>query len=318
MKIKEMSDKKKLEVREFTDIYTDDLIKGFGSVLVPEKIALANTQLYKSYLQICKKTARVIKDLRLDDPVLATAAFQHILWNGYLSKQKAFMYSVPDRVLNMAIPGADVMRGKSVCLNNAEMLTRVLNEMGTEAHTVGCVLDTTQPLYSYRPQIPTNISYEQSAVFVPGEEKNEPEEHPLLDLGNHAITLVNGNKQGAGNYFYSDPTNFAYLNPSNFLEAEFVGQAPTLDVKPLLNIILENPSPEEFYSLIGATTLQSGKDILTERDVKEAFEYAIAVCRHNYDLLDDFHYDNRRDIEYVDSHLVQSVLPKNQKQLIYR
>lgn len=317
MRIEEMSDKKKNEVSDLLEIYTDDFIEGVGSALTPEKVALRNTQLYKSYLKICKSTAGVIKDLHLQDPVLATAAFQHILWNGYLSKQKAFMYCAPDRVLNMAIPGADIMRGKSVCLNNAEMLTRVLNEMGTEAHTVGCVLDTSKPLYSYRPQIPTNISFEDSATLPATEGREMPEEHPLLTLGNHAITLVNGNKQGSGNYFYSDPTNFAYLNPSNFLEAEFVGKAPTLNIKPLLNVLLESPTPEQFYNLMGKLTLQSGKTVLTEKEVKEAFEYAIAVCRKNYDLLDDFHYYNRKDIEYVDRHLVQSVLPERQKQLIY-
>lgn len=60
------------------------------------------------------------------------------------------------------------MRGKSVCLNNACMLSDVLRELGYKAYTFGCQVKTTATTteLEYRPDIKRNVADPTSLAFL--------------------------------------------------------------------------------------------------------------------------------------------------------
>ena len=266
--IDKMTEEQKNRYREFLNFYSKDLTKIFGEMFSKKREDILEKDFYKSYLNIIKKTATFMKELGVTDPFRATVVFEYLLWNGFLSKDINLIYSISDRINNIAVTGADIMRGKSVCLNNADMLSDVLNEMGTESYVIGA-----------------NVSIRNQKVnleYRPDIERKIENKVKMKDM-----------------YFFSEPTGLAFLNFTDFLKAQYVGSDLEIDIKPWLMLALENVSFDKFHKIIGNTFVSSDKQILTIDNVRTISENALDLCHQNYFLLRDFHDDNIKDIDII-------------------
>lgn len=289
----EMTKEQARKYKKFIEFYSDDIIHMYSQLLKEHRESVKEKEYYQAYLNIVKKTARLIKELGIKDPFCASIVFQYLLWKGYLSKDRRLVYSISDRMNNIAITGADIMRGKSVCLNNADMQTRVLREMELEAYLLGCKVDPKATShFEYKPDIERQIEKtkwkEQLIQKIIGATS-------LKNIGNHAVTLF----QFKSLYLISDPTSLAFANFSDFLKARYVGSTLEMEIKPWLSLALGEVPEKEFRTIITETFAGSDTQLLTVPIVKGFYEETMELCRKNHFLLDDFHDENIPDIEVI-------------------
>lgn len=298
--IESMNSQEKEMMDKFFNFYTPQRIEFFGSILKSKKEAMKEEDYYLAYNKIITEIAKLFKEIGITDPLTASAAFQYMLWNGYFSYNRSLVYSKIDRINNPIIPGADVIRGKSVCLNNASMEANVLQKMNYNAHIIGCKVNSPSQLnLEYRPNIERHIEDINNLHGRIIELLSRIT--PLSKIGNHAVTLVKTEDQ----YVVSDPTSLAYYNITGFLSANIVGSKVNTQLKPFLTLPLESLSPEELNKIIIESFAKSDKRVLTPKEVKIIFDNGIFLCKRNASLLDDFHDEIQQDIDTVSKKLTK-------------
>lgn len=286
----------KVKYDKFMDFYSDAMINMYSDLLNERFKVNEKLSFYHAYKNIIKKTAKLINELGINDPFHASVIFEYLLWNGYFSKDNSLVYNLNNRKCNIAALGADIMLGNSVCLNNSDMLTKVLNEMGINSYTVAGSLKHCEGNLEYTLDIKRNIA------FI------EPNMLNIIDkikalifqkyVGNHAITMF----EYDGNYSLIDPTGLAFLNFNGFLNAKYVGSDFDFIIKPYVSLILKYIPKENFKEIIIKTYNQNSN--LTVDFVKEISEESLEICRNNSNLLADFHTENLNDIDVVCKTLV--------------
>lgn len=295
----------KEKIKDYFRFYSKEVVEMFGDILKEEREAVKGQPFYLPYEEIIEKTAKLLKEIGATDSLTASAAFQYLLWNGYLSKDKELLYSVSYRKNNLSLAGADIACGKSVCLNNADMEAQVLRAMGKEAYIIGCRIDPTTALnLEYKPPIERKIdehvklSHRVLSKLV--------EWTPLRKIGNHAVTLV----KAEGRYIVSDPTNLCYANFDDFMNVKVVGSEAKMQLKAWLMLLLHPMSYETFEKIALESFLLGDKEELNTFKVKQVFENGIYLCKKNNFLLDDFHDDIVPAIEEVHRTLTKSNIRK--------
>lgn len=292
--IEQMTEEQKKKYEKFKNFYSPNMIKTYSQAFQKHREIASSELYYRAYLNIVKKTAQLIKECGINDPLCASVIYEYLLWNGYLSKDHNLVYSISNRMNNIAVTGADVVRGKSVCLNNADMLASILREMGLEAYLLGCKVNPKTPAnLEYKPDINRQIEKEISMKnrILDGIAKVTP----LKNIGNHAVTLFKFESM----YFISDPTTLAFANFNDFLKARYVGSSLEIDIKPWLLLMVGKVPKEDFYRIILETYIKSDKQPLTVSMIKVLYEEVIEYCKRNQSLLDDFHNESLEDIDIV-------------------
>lgn len=280
------------KIKNFSEFYSDSFIDVLHRVYQDSIKEVEQEDYYQSYLKICNNTATLMRDLGIDDPMLASSVLSYLLWNGYFSKDRYFVFSQSNRVSNLGALGADIMRGRSVCINNAEMLTRVLVDMGVDAHLMGCSVSNANLDSVYRPDIERKIDNHVKlrdkllgAVFG----------RILKNFGNHAVTMFDSD----GTYFVNDPTNLAFANFSGFLQGQYVESNVSFDYKPWIMLLVEDIDADRFRHIMEQSFVMSKYVSLTPDIVRLVYESSIDICQSNSFLLDDFYADNIKNIETV-------------------
>lgn len=280
------------KIKNFSEFYSDSFIDVLHRVYQDSIKEVEQEDYYQSYLKICNNTATLMRDLGIDDPMLASSVFSYLLWNGYFSKDRYFVFSQSNRVSNLGALGADIMRGRSVCINNARMLTRVLVDMGVDAHLMGCSVSNANLDSVYRPDIERKIDNHVKlrdkllgAVFG----------RILKNFGNHAVTMFDSD----GTYFVNDPTNLAFANFSGFLQGQYVESNVSFDYKPWIMLLVEDIDADRFRHIMEQSFVMSKYVSLTPDIVRLVYESSIDICQSNSFLLDDFYADNIKNIETV-------------------
>lgn len=289
-----LTDEQKKKLENFEIFYQPDLIEIFAKIFDKEKEETKNQEFYQHYMSVVGKTAELLRELGAIDPLTATAVFQYLLWNGYLSNGGSLEYSISGRINNMGASGADILCGKSVCLNNADMQAEVLKALGCEAHIIGANIESNAELnLEYKPEIERNINKktrlsDRVVSFLVGLT-------PLRNAGNHAVTLI----KPMGQYVISDPTSLAYANFNDFLNTKFVGSEVEMKIKPWLMLMTESNSKEEFSRIVYESFLLSDSELLNPKLVKQVYENGIYLCKKDSTLLKDFHEDIQPSLEKV-------------------
>lgn len=122
----------------FNGLYTDNLMHNLQNELKNEKASGKTKPYYRAYLNIVKRTAELINSLGIEDPFTKCSFFYYLLWLGIFSKDHTYAFTDKNRISNMSALGADIMLGKAACLNNSDMLSRILRATGTESYIIGC------------------------------------------------------------------------------------------------------------------------------------------------------------------------------------
>ena len=292
LRLQDMTLVQRSRIKKFVKKYNSERTKSFYSHMYSrQRLLSTDTDFYNAYLNIVKRTAAFFKDLGCTNPITASIVFEYALWNGYFSKDNHLVYCSAGRVNNMAIPGADIMLGKSVCLNNAEMLTRVLREMGMEAYLVGAaIFPKKNQQREYRPNINREV-IEEKPSFV----KKYLLRPIVKKIGNHAVTLI---KDG-DYYMLCDPTGLAFAEIHDVMKAKYIGMKTKIALKPAIGLAFNEGDKQKYIdSLLKAFVLSDHKQITTEQ-VKGFYDPMIEICDNNKHVFEEFHEANKEDIDVV-------------------
>lgn len=292
--LENMTEEQKNKRNYFYDFYFPDAVIMFSEFLNEQREAVKKMEFYQYYENIIEKSARLLREIGATDPLTASATIQYLLWNGYFSKDKSLVYSESKRVNNFVATGADVVRGRSVCLNNADFEATILRRLGKEAFIIGARVNPKQKIeFEYRPNIVRNVDEKVSLwqkLFI-----KLVEFTPLRRIGNHAVTLIKTD----GQYVISDPTALAYANITDFMKATYVGSTGSMDLKPWLMLLLDGVDIEKFKEIVETSFANSDREVLNARLVKQVYDNGIYLCQKNKTLIDDFHEEIEPDIEEV-------------------
>lgn len=255
-----------------------------------------------AYKEIISKTADLLKYIKMDNPFDASLIFQYLLWNGYFSKDKNFKYSQDNRFNALDAFGADIMRGYSVCLNNSDMLTRVLNSLDIPSRILCC---STNEL-----KLPNDnrILKPNDHQFVKHIDNSSPWENFLINhiIGNHAIVVFNHEDLD----YVIDPTNCYFIKPSGYKKIKFFNTDNILKIKKRTSVLLNSLSnPLEERSAISkdldhillnlfmqskSKSSKINKEFLSDIYYKTIKSYAT-----NIELFKDFHTEITPQIDTV-------------------
>ena len=255
-----------------------------------------------AYKEIISKTADLLKYIKMDNAFDASLIFQYLLWNGYFSKDKNFKYSQDNRFNALDAFGADIMRGYSVCLNNSDMLTRVLNSLDIPSRILCC---STNEL-----KLPNDnrILKPNDNQFVKHIDNSSPWENFLINhiIGNHAIVVFNHEYLD----YVIDPTNCYFIKPSGYKKLKFFNTDNILKIKKRTSVLLNslsNPLEERsaiskdldhiLLNLFMQSKSKSSK--INKEFLSDIYYKAIKSYATNIELFKDFHTEITPQIDTV-------------------
>ena len=255
-----------------------------------------------AYKEIISKTADLLKYIKMDNPFDASLIFQYLLWNGYFSKDKNFKYSQDNRFNALDAFGADIMRGYSVCLNNSDMLTRVLNSLDIPSRILCC---STNEL-----KLPNDnrILKPNDNQFVKHIDNSSPWENFLINhiIGNHAIVVFNHEDLD----YVIDPTNCYFIKPSGYKKLKFFNTDNILKIKKRTSVLLNslsNPLEERsaiskdldhiLLNLFMQSKSKSSK--INKEFLSDIYYKAIKSYATNIELFKDFHTEITPQIDTI-------------------
>ena len=255
-----------------------------------------------AYKEIISKTADLLKYIKMDNAFDASLIFQYLLWNGYFSKDKNFKYSKDNRFNALDAFGADIMRGYSVCLNNSDMLTRVLNSLDIPSRILCC---STNEL-----KLPNDnrILKPNDNQFVKHIDNSSPWENFLINhiIGNHAIVVFNHEDLD----YVIDPTNCYFIKPSGYKKLKFFNTDNILKIKKRTSVLLNslsNPLEERsaiskdldhiLLNLFMQSKSKSSK--INKEFLADIYYKAIKSYATNIELFKDFHTEITPQIDTI-------------------
>lgn len=281
------------KINHFLNFYNDKTIDAYRESYREQKAKVRREPYYRAYLNIVYETAEVLKRIGINDPLTASVAFEYLLWNGFFSKDHKLVYSISNRINNTAITGADIMRGKSVCLNNAEMLSRVLRNMQLDGYLMGCNLNPHKDQkMGYRPPIKRRV---EKADLKDRFLSKIIDATIMRKIGNHAVVVSKDNNA----YFMIDPTSLAFANTRDIFKARYVDSDIEIDLKPWLMLIAGDIKPDKFREITAGMIFQGEYDLLDVSKIKGISSSTIEQCKDNRLLLGHFHEQITLDIEIV-------------------
>lgn len=298
--LEDLTEEQKKNRENFYNFYIPRIITLFSEMMNKEVEKVKNEQFYKYYERIIESSAKLLKEIGAIGPITASAVIHNLLWNGYFSKDKSLIYGISDRINNFGAFGADVVRGRSVCLNNADFEANILKAAGEEAYIIGARVNPKEKIkFKYRPRIKRNI--DENKNFWDNTMMKLVEFTPFRNVGNHAVTLIKTKEQ----FIVSDPTALAFANIDDFMKATYVSSSGSITLKPWLMLMVEELSEKNFKKIIDNTIIYSDRALLNTQLVKQSYENGIALCQQNKCLIDDFYEGIRNDIDTVSRTLVK-------------
>lgn len=252
---------------------------------------------YKSYHEIVKRVADLCDKLdSASQPLLVSIIFEYLLWGGYLSKDHRYAYDTGNRVNNLSCVGADIMRGHGVCLNHADMLTKIYQELGYEAYTMGIsITKSIKNVDIWTPDIERNIDNNSRFFNYIAMSKL------FKKFGNHAITIVKNEV-----FELYDPTKMSILKPTGVLKASYIGTDCSFDLKVWTMIVLSGMLEDEKHSdvsnitnLLFAQGVEDINKLIPLDNYKEICGRMLNCLRKVEPLLNDLYENNQKDIGIV-------------------
>ena len=258
----------------------------------------------EAYMEIISKTADLLKDIKMDNPFDASLAFEYLLWNGYFSKDKKLKYSMNNRCLALDALGADIMRGYSVCLNNSDMLARVLEELNIPSKILNCYVDIESLPDDLRF---FKVSNEQISKDESQDSKTDSEAH---FAGNHAVTVFNYEDLD----YVIDSTNLAFLEPCGYKQLNYLGTDDVVEIEKMNSVLMnyfsynsesyelysrESNEFEEILSNLSKQSESGDNKKLNKDFILSTYDKVLNCCINNTELFEAFHTDITPQIDTV-------------------
>lgn len=186
------------------EIYNTMMIKRYHDSYEDINTEIPDDKRYiiDSYNTIVERTANFISSNGFNNVISATTAFEYLLWNGYLSYDKNFVFDTKTKKYNYKdLYGMDVILGSGACLNISSLQRDIFRKLGYDSHIITSEMNGIVDVI-YRPNIKRNMNGE---INLKQEEVFDNNTHKLnfKSTGNNVLTLV-----GDGNCnMIVDPTN---------------------------------------------------------------------------------------------------------------
>ena len=254
--------------------------------------------LYESYLQILLKTAELMRELGLNDPIKVSRMYEYLLYNGYLSINHNFVFSKCDFELPITLDGASIPTGHGVCLNIASLHKDLLNLLGHKAYLVFSFCSS--KMFSKKAYIPD--------INITDEFKKDKMErlNSFFHFSNHAATIF----EKDGIYYISDPTNLSFMNFTSFLRARYIDGLKDSKIFPKFSKVFNYLSNSEYVDLFKKTYESIGVNPLTGEMIQQFSEEVMDLANSSKSLLDDFYIDAKDDIDGISKKLENKKIRK--------
>lgn len=260
----------------------------FMSLLVyfSKKIDIKYKNIYKESLNCYKLILENYKilanEFKLDSSLELSQFLSYLLWNGYLSATKEHYYNPKGRLMIPGLYSFDVIKGRGVCLDYAELLNNYLQICGKISIILPCKLPEKIDIF-YWPKIERNIK----------DNCNSLKDKILSSLanairnliGNHVINLIEEND----NIYAYDLTNLCAFNLENISTATIVNGIGKIQIKPLVSFVL---SPEaDRYNIFDKLYYNEFSSSLSSEEYVNSFEKVKDIVNGNLGLIDDAYYN---------------------------
>ncbi len=220
------------------------------------------------------------------------------MWLGLFSQNRTFNFNEENRISDISALGADIMLGNAACLNNADMLCRILRSTGTESYIIGCDV----PDIIAHHTIESSKKTKWQSLVSPNMDNNQLKDIyeklstlEFLDFGNHALSLFAYQQ----NYYLADPTNLTFLSITDLLEATFSGEETKAELKPAVTLMLEDVDTQKFKDLVLRSFIFSDEPSIEVPFINYHSDLSRDIITQNVSLINEFYEDNQPDINIV-------------------
>lgn len=120
----------------------------FSSIVAQFYLNLSDIKLYTKditeirnlYNDFIKNYNQLNKDFKFNNPIQIYTMYNYLLYKGYLSKDKTFMFSKENVIDIKTIMGTNIINGQGVCRHISSLLTDILNDYGIFSTNISCYL----------------------------------------------------------------------------------------------------------------------------------------------------------------------------------
>lgn len=236
------------------------------------------------YNQVLVNTAQIVYDFKLYHPVEIFSLYVYLYGNGYLSKDKNFVYT-NDMKDFAQMNGLDVIRGKGVCRSISSFLVDLFTVLRYDATNLS--VNATEDSYKKQQKLCST----ELEVDTEGKSFSKVVIHltKVLPIANHQITLVKDN-----NFCYLlDPTNDGLLHSKN--SYKFI--VPREEKASMHMVLWE----QLYFGIFGSEHMNPNvidlAETLSLQDIdeetfKEIYLRVLKICEENIDVFENLYREN--------------------------
>lgn len=286
-----------LKIKDFYEFYDKNRINKFNQRYVERRLSYFD-RVREIYFKIIDKTCNLINELEIKSIEDISVIYEYLVWNGYLSHDKEFYYSIGGRHNITGMLGADILCGKGVCLNVSSMLVDIFKKLNYESYLVGVKLLDTKYTCSYVPDIERKILNDDVYTTGNSSKTMHQRDKELLPQirANHSIAVV----KDKFFYKYIDAHNLLFGENSNILEVKYIGTSPScVQVIPYVTLLNECMLYSEFLNLFENLFSSVSVGFLRLDDIVIKTKNVLEMCERNKNLFEDFHEEINSDINKV-------------------
>ena len=246
------------------------------------------SEIMYNYSSILQNMTNLSKELNLENSLELCLLFSYLLWNGYLSKNKEYIFSDKGIKRIHGLFFADIMNGRGVCLNNSEMLKDFLN-----------LNEYTSSMLENHYNISTRINYRIDIARTNATNKDSLittiiEELIRCKKANHVYNLIEDNNK----LYIFDSTNMLMQKIIRNDKAEMVNGTGEFRLFPYQSHML-CASHDERKLLDKLLTTSEHVCPYTKRDLIITSEVCLEIIKNSTSLIEDFYTEIKPNIDSI-------------------
>lgn len=227
--------------------------------------------------------------LGIDNALDLSHLFTYMLWNGYYSVTKNHCYSSKNRLLLMDLYSFDIIKGRGVCLEYADLLNWYLTICNKNSSAILCKVQK-ETKSNYKPEI--NRAIEDFSLI-----------HKVIMIlakgfirraGNHAVVLIEEDDK----IFAYDPTNLFVLNMIDSEHMKLINGTGQFDIKIFSSFLMLSDFDQKH--ILEKMLSSEITPAFTRKEIIFSFENMMERIKDNIHLLDDAYENIHSYLEIID------------------
>lgn len=251
----------------------------------------------KNYNKILKSYKDLVDELKLTSSLDIANLFSILLWNGYFSENKKFVYGIGNRMMEEKNLQSLIMQGHGACFENSRMLNDFIKKCNKRSSMIMCYMDGENTKINRPKEV--KIKYDKTAQSLRHKKKHSLKGF-LEDFlvknysGNHIINIIEDNDK----LIFYDVTNNCILSILDDETLKLINGEGKYTIFPFTASQLLGPFTD-FDCLIKLLGNEELSATLTEEEFKEQFKKIHSMFLENTQLADDIYTDIHKNIENI-------------------